>query len=695
MDSNSVHDTITVSDIDNDPGDGIEAISIETLNDSSSEKEVVREVGSALVRLELDIACCSEKLVNMNLLMMHVSSRESDFEAFASEKADTLVVSDAKALEFDILSGIFDSEVREMDSFIDRIGTEINSTYEIISSHKHLGDAFLVLEETLHDAQESVKQSQEQVSELMMQSTKFQKMLSSINQEGTSDEYKEVSISGDADFFNPMSKLKIEASEQHRHILKMLEKSLARELELENELKECMQSLDEMNQDLYSSQQRVVSAEEETIAVYAHFLEADNASAVLMGISKELSGKLQLCQLKINSALHREDELNARLQTCMQAVKKMEEKEADMQELSENNRLEALALKEKVASLEEKLKASESELVNGNTSLDGKSGQHEIEELEDKISEAESRTQKAEAESKLLAESNEKLNEELESLKNNGVSVEKVELLEKQIREKDIQLQEAMASEEASQEKQTLLYSSINDMEILIEKLKSKVSEADARADGAEDKCILLSERHAELNEELSFLRGKMETLETSLQQAEETKREAAKDISIRSKVITDMVMQLAVERERLQKQLHYIFNLGLYKSFVTATESWRSHSINALLLKVNLSLLMMENRALVDKSHLANKVSSNSTTCEGEETEKGIPLSVHGGLKSPENVLENECKLKSEDLDFKLESVRTIDAGRLSVKYVFSASFIVLIAVLALCFLQPGNCPF
>lgn len=667
--------------MENDPGGGTEVISIDKgkSEDVFSDEEVIQEVSSVVIRLELDVACCSEKLVNMNLLMMHVAARESDFEDFASEKEGTLVDSDEKALEFNILSGIFDSEVKDMDRFIGRIESEIKDTCEVISSRKHLGEAILALEEKLHDTEESIKQLQEQVSELLMHSSKFQKILSSVNQEETSDEDKEIIISGNGDYFNTTAKLKMQTSQQQRNILRMLERSLSRELELENELRECIQARDEMKHKLCSSQQKILSAEEETAAVYARFLEADNTSAVFMGISKELIGKFQSFQLQINSALRRENEMNTRLQECTQTAQNLVKKEAALQELAEKNRLEALASKERVNFLEGQLETSKSGLLNGNASLDGKSEMHEIKELQEKCCTAESRAQKAEAESKLLAKANKELKEELDSLNISGVSAEKVDSLEKQLRETDIQLQEAMASVEASQEKQTLLYSSINDMEVLIEKLKSKNLEADARADSAEDKCIILSESHADLNEELNFLRGKLECMEASLQQAEESKLATAKDIKIRSKVITDMVMQLAIERERLHKQL---------------------------------SLLMMDNRSLVDKLHMANKVSSNSSNHEDGETEKGVLSSVHhvysaddgkGNIedfdakeveKSPEDV-DSESKLEPQELDSKLETVRSIDAGRLNVKYVFSAIFVVLVAVLAVCFLQAESCPF
>jgi hypothetical protein len=56
-----------------------------------------------------------------------------------------------------------------------------------------------------------------------------------------------------------------------------------------------------------------------------------------------------------------------------------------------------------------------------------------------------------------------------------------------------------------SQEKQSMLYSAIGDMENLIKDLKLKVSKAESRADRAEEKCIILSECNEELKVELNF----------------------------------------------------------------------------------------------------------------------------------------------------------------------------------------------
>ncbi|KAL9226482.1 hypothetical protein vseg_002289 [Gypsophila vaccaria] len=760
METDSLHDT-TVSVVDGDPGGSIEVPSNDDggSEERSSTIDVMREIGSDLIRLGLDLACCSEKLVNMNLLMMHVAAKESDFEAFAEEKEDKSVSSAAVALEFDILSGFLELEVKEMDIVIGKLLMKFKNSSDAISSHKHLEGGFLKLEEKLLDTEESLKQSQEQVVELKMQSAKFQKILSRANRGENSDRDKDVGLEENGEYFSS-PKFQMQTFEQQVHMLRMLERSLARELDLETQLTDCMQTLDNMKRKLHYSQREVLSVEEETAAVYARFLEADNASAVWMGISKELIGQLQSCQLNINSALSRESELNAKLQNCMQAIQKLEKEEVISQEIAKQNSLEALVLKEKVNSLEEQLKTSESACLNGSVSLNDGSEKHEIKELEEKVALAESRAEKAEATNKVLteeldllkrsgttrekivsleeqlketdlqlqqalasieaseeresmycdsikdmedvieklktnvssaesraetaetecnalAEANKELTKELDLAKANSVSSEKIVLLEKQLRDTDIQLQQATASVDASQEKQTMLVSSINDMRTLIEKLKSRVLKADARADSAEDKCIILSESHAELNEELNFLRGKVGCLEASLQQAEETKLAAANDINTRTKVITDLVVQLALEREQLQKQI----------SWLMEDNKTRKDKVQKPLCdSINRDIEETDNGVLSSEHHVLSSVTGRGDSNVPSTAE------VH---KSAEDVLIGESNSEPEELKSKLETVRTIDAGRLNSRYVLSASLIAFIAVLATCLLSPENCPF
>ncbi|GJS53262.1 WPP domain-interacting tail-anchored protein 1-like protein [Tanacetum coccineum] len=84
-----------------------------------------------------------------------------------------------------------------------------------------------------------------------------------------------------------------------------------------------------------------------------------------------------------------------------------------------------------------------------------------------------------------------------------------------------------------------MLQFTIKDMENVIEDLKSKVTRAEGQTDSVEVKCIILSEENNGLNKDLSFVKGRVKCLETSLCRMEEAKKASAKDISIRSKFIT------------------------------------------------------------------------------------------------------------------------------------------------------------
>lgn len=165
-----------------DTGDAeAESNKVNLLGGVSFNGEVIGELGNAgevLTRVELDLACSSEKLVNLSVLMMHVATRESDFEAFASEEEHMLSDSTEKALEFDLLSGILDSEVKELDKFMAALQADVNISREIVSSFKHLGENFKEMEGKLRDSEQSLKQSQDQISEIWTQSAKFQRILS-------------------------------------------------------------------------------------------------------------------------------------------------------------------------------------------------------------------------------------------------------------------------------------------------------------------------------------------------------------------------------------------------------------------------------------------------------------------------------------------------------------------------------------
>ncbi|WRX16442.1 hypothetical protein QQP08_008929 [Theobroma cacao] len=533
--------------------------------EASSSGEGIQEMqNTTLSRIDLDLAYSNEKLVNLHVLLMLLLGWDNDPEAMASGNSDFSAQFIEKALVFDLLCGILDSELREVETFLDTVQAEIVDARHKISSCRPLGALFNKMEEKLHDSEQSLKKCQELVLEVKMQSTKLQDSISYFRHENWNND-KAMDIAEQYQLSNIIGKSKVQTVEQQRHILRMLEKSLARELDLEKKLSEFGQNEEQLKLKLHYTEQVALRMEEAAEVVWGRFLEAENAAEVLMGISKELVGRLQIVQFNLNGSIQREAELKSKLEGCIEelntkdiALKKLESSNAEhAAEASE-----VFSLRKKVKLLEEQLK--ESKLQLNNTNASNQTSQEHIHEMEiiidslkENIYEAESRSESAEAKVTELTDANLELTEELNFLKgNNDNNTEKVTSLEKQLREKEIQLQHAKASSDASQEQQNMLYSAIWDMETLIEDLKSKVSKAESKTDTVEEQCIILSESNFELNNELGILRNKIECLETSLDQANNEKEAIAKEINYRTKLITDMVTQLATERERIQKQL-------------------------------------------------------------------------------------------------------------------------------------------
>lgn len=149
------------------------------INDTYTDGNNIKELECAvkfLLSLDLDLAYSSEKLVNLHVLLMQVWARENVFEAMAMEKDHISEDSFEKALVFDLLSGILDSEVREIEKFMDTLPAEIVDGHQKISSCSHLRELFNVMEEKLLNCEESLRQSQEQVLKMNMQLDKFQRV---------------------------------------------------------------------------------------------------------------------------------------------------------------------------------------------------------------------------------------------------------------------------------------------------------------------------------------------------------------------------------------------------------------------------------------------------------------------------------------------------------------------------------------
>ncbi|CAL0318155.1 unnamed protein product [Lupinus luteus] len=533
----------------------------------SSKGNDIQEMEIALLVLtEIDfrLAYSSEKLVNLHVLYIYLLAQENDLEAMDSKNNGILTNFFEKAMTFDLLSSILHSEVRELDNFMDTLQEEIVDARRKIFSCRHLTEVFFMMEKKLYDSEESVKQFQQQLLELKIQSSQLQKVLVAFQHESW-EMGKALNLSENGQLMDMKSKSNHQLVENRRYILRMLEKSLSRELELEKKLAELRKN-EELKLKLHYTEQVALGMEEAAEVVWGRFLEADNAAEALMGISKGLIARIQITEFNLNGSIQRENDLKSKVQTLIEQLKTkdaaLEKLERSHIENIKENSAEVLALKKKALFLEEERKDFELQL---NAVIAENDVCHEqliemenfVESLKENIDIAENRAESAEAKVTQLSETNLELTEELNFLKGSASTAEKkVGSLEKQLRELDLQLQNAKVSSEASQEQQNMLYSAIWDMEILIEELKSKVAKAESNKESAEEQCTMLSETNFELNKELDILRSNFVSLKTSLDQVTNSKLSSAKEINTRSKVIMDMAMQLATERERINKQL-------------------------------------------------------------------------------------------------------------------------------------------
>lgn len=124
-----------------------------------------------LSRVDIDIAYSSEKLANLHAFLM---AMDCDMEKSIDDYSCTSTDGMEKALFFDFLSGILESELREVGTVVNTLETELVNAHHNISSCRPLRDLFSIMEEKLYDSQQSLRQSQEQVFEVKMQLAKFQ-----------------------------------------------------------------------------------------------------------------------------------------------------------------------------------------------------------------------------------------------------------------------------------------------------------------------------------------------------------------------------------------------------------------------------------------------------------------------------------------------------------------------------------------
>ncbi|KAK9071739.1 hypothetical protein SSX86_008168 [Deinandra increscens subsp. villosa] len=325
----------------------------------------LESVGEVVTRFELDMACVCEKLANLNLLLMHMETIEGDFQAFVSDINPNLSDLEVKALEFDFLSGFLNSEVQVLETHISEFLSDKTNMQDFISSSKYLGDNSMEQEDMLRDSEKSLQHSMDQLLELKARAAMFENNVARFYGGETSTD-NDCGATGNNDLPELKDKMNLHTMEHQRHILRMLEKSLEREIEFEKRVSESTQIEEALTMRLHAAEQEVILAEEETAITLEKLYEADHSSKILMEISKELMGKIKVVQpdlenqetsklagQKANMEMDNTvKDLKARI---VEAERKAENAEAKLRLLTKTSN-ELKSSSEKVVLLEKKLR---------------------------------------------------------------------------------------------------------------------------------------------------------------------------------------------------------------------------------------------------------------------------------------------------------------------------------------------------
>ncbi|KAF5799880.1 putative WPP domain-interacting tail-anchored protein [Helianthus annuus] len=333
----------------------------------------LESVGEVVTRYELDMACVCEKLANLNLLLMHMETIEDGFEAFVSDTNPNMSDLEVKALEFDFLSGFLNSEVQVLEANISDFLRDKSNMQEFISSSKLLGDASMEQEDMLRDSEKSLQHSMDQLLELKARAAMFEKNVSRFYGGETRKE-NDSEAAGNNELPELKDKMNLHTMEHQRHILRMLEKSLEREIEFEKRLSESTQIEEALTLRLHASEQEVILAEEETTVTLEKLYDADHSSEILMGISKDLLGKMKTLQTDLKKPASKDQETQKANMEKDNMIKDLKQRlaEAEYRAANAESKIKLLtktsnelkSSSEKVVMLERKLRDAKTKLKN-------------------------------------------------------------------------------------------------------------------------------------------------------------------------------------------------------------------------------------------------------------------------------------------------------------------------------------------
>lgn len=132
-------------------------------------------------KVELDIAFASEKLLNLEMLVMEIARQATDFEPATFEDESISSETAKNSFELDILYGILDAEVKELQSLVSSLQADVRSIEHKVYEEESGGK----VKARMDAAKLSLKQMQELIADIRNESAKFDKTIEfSHNKEG-------------------------------------------------------------------------------------------------------------------------------------------------------------------------------------------------------------------------------------------------------------------------------------------------------------------------------------------------------------------------------------------------------------------------------------------------------------------------------------------------------------------------------
>lgn len=120
--------------------------------------------------VDLGVAFGSEKLLNLEMLLMEIAHRATEIEPLVLDAESISAESVQRVSEFDLLHCILDSEVKELEKLVDSIEVDIGNGGKMMASDE---DPVSEVNSKLRDAAVSLNQMQDLISAIRRQSANF------------------------------------------------------------------------------------------------------------------------------------------------------------------------------------------------------------------------------------------------------------------------------------------------------------------------------------------------------------------------------------------------------------------------------------------------------------------------------------------------------------------------------------------